>query len=77
MGDMTPKQLRAYHAVPQCVETDCLDQIDTFAHVTFRVEHPIELFTEGEDFCNKREAKACQNWLKKYAPHSKYASVKL
>lgn len=66
---------KAVEAVPGCVELDGVD--GTFEHVVFRVEHVVSLRSEGEDFYSLLEAKACQRWLRKYAPGSDFASCDL
>ncbi len=74
---LTPAQLKAVDKVPDCVELEDLDD-DTWNHVVFRVEHVVDVFQgDGEDFYTKREAKACQRWLKKHAPESEYSKVQL
>ena len=72
---MTKEQLAAMKKVPSCVELDQLD--GTWEHVVFRVEHPVCIRSEGEDFYTLREARSCQRWLKKHAPQSEYANIQL
>lgn len=72
---MTKDQANAIKKIPSCVE---LDEIDgTWEHYVYRVEHPVCLRTEGENTYTRREAIACQKWLRKYAPESEYAQVVL
>ena len=74
MDNLTPDQKRAMDKAPRCVD---LEQVEDWGHVVFRVEHPVCLRSEGEDFYTRREALACQRWLKKFAPDSEYASASL
>lgn len=70
---MTEEQTAAIKKVPNCVELDGVD--GTWEHVVFRVEHPVIIRSEGEDFYTQREANQCRRWLGKYAPGSKYAAM--
>jgi hypothetical protein len=71
---LTKEQEQALQKVPSCVELDDMD--GTWEHVVYRVEHPVILRMEGEDFYSKREAISCCKWLEKFAPESKYAKAK-
>lgn len=73
---LTKEQQRAIEEIPFCVDLDQVDKDDWSQHV-FRVEHPVDLRSQGEDFYTLREAKACQRWLDKYAPESDYCRVQL
>lgn len=70
---MTKEQLAAVKKLPSCVELEGAD--GTWEHVVYRAENPVINQIEGENFYTKREAKACQRWLQKFAPQSKYAQI--
>lgn len=72
---LTEIQKQAVTKIPDCVDLDQVDE-DDWSHFVFCVEHPVCLRSEGEDFYTKSEAKACQRWLKKYAPESEYSNVR-
>lgn len=74
VSTLTEEQLKAMNKVPDCVELEDMD--GTWEHVVYRVEHPVIIRIEGEDFYTKREAISCRKWLENYAPNSKYAKAK-
>ncbi len=61
---------KAIREIPECVE---LAGGEDWEHIVFRVEHPVCLYDEGEDFYSAEEAGECRRWLRKYAPKSPYA----
>jgi len=71
---LTEEQTKALSKVPDCVGLEDMD--GTWEHVVYRVEHPVMLRMEGEDFYTKREATSCRQWLEKFAPQSEYAKAK-
>ena len=70
---MDSKQKEAVRRVPRCVDMEHMD--GTWEHVVFRVEHPVDVRSEGEDLYTLREARNCQRWLRQYAPESPYAGI--
>lgn len=64
--------IRALDTVPFCVDTEGIEDGD-MDHLIFRVEHPVCLRQEGEDFYTAAEARKCRKWLRKWAPQSEYA----
>ena len=64
----------ALRRVPACVETDDVADGD-LQHLVFRVEHVVDIRQdEGSESCyTAAEARACRNWLRKWAPKSRYA----
>lgn len=64
----------ALKRVPACVETDDVADGD-LQHLIFRVEHVVDIRQdEGSESCyTAAEARACRNWLRKWAPKSQYA----
>lgn len=72
---LSAAQINALRKVPCCVELEDMD--GTWEHVVYRVEHPVILRMQGENFYTRREAVSCRKWLEKYAPESQYAQAKL
>jgi hypothetical protein len=64
---------RARRALPMCA--CCLYdpyQHKTVADLAFTVETEIDLTEEGQDGTSRRNLKPLRNWLRKFAPDSKY-----
>ena len=64
----------ALKRVPACVETDDVADGD-LRHLIFRVEHVVDIRQDegSEAVYTAAEARACRNWLRKWAPKSQYA----
>jgi hypothetical protein len=63
----------ALKAVPACVECDYVEPGD-MDHLIYRVEHVVDIRQDegSESIYSAAEARACRNWLKRFAPRSEY-----
>lgn len=69
---LTPIQ-KAVRKLPMCA-AGVYDphQHKTVADLAFTVETEIDLTEEGQDGTSRRNLKPLRNWLRKFAPESKY-----
>ena len=63
----------ALKAVPACVECDDVADGD-MDHLIYRVEHVVDIRQDegSESIYSAAEARACRNWLRRFAPQSEY-----
>jgi hypothetical protein len=70
---MRTRFAEALKRVPACVECDDVADGD-MDHLIFRVEHVVDIRQDegSESIYSAAEARACRNWLKRFAPRSEY-----
>jgi uncharacterized protein with NRDE domain len=70
---MATRFAEALKRVPACVECDDVADGD-MDHLIYRVEHVVDIRQDegSESIYSAAEARACRNWLKRFAPRSEY-----
>jgi len=72
-GTAMTRFAEALKRVPACVECDDVADGD-MDHLIYRVEHVVDIRQDegSESIYSAAEARACRNWLKRFAPRSEY-----